>query len=193
MLRKVWDSYSGRVLWGSLALFLLLPALVGVLWKCLGSKFSDGYTLGVYIGTGIAVLWYTVETYYVRRETVRPLIISKIVQFEEAAANRDGLVLRNIGRAPALFVQVKALHFEQKELRVEFDTLDIIEEKQEQEAHSRPYVGDEKFLDTFLPHLDPRYANRTYQVTITYEDVNGNTHKSIMQMGKAGTRLLSHT
>jgi len=62
-LRRVWDSYWGRVIWGSVGLFIIVPVLACVL--------GGGYALGVYIGTGIAVLWYTVETYYLRRETTR--------------------------------------------------------------------------------------------------------------------------
>jgi hypothetical protein len=62
-LRTVWDSYWGRVIWGSVGLFVIVPVLSCVL--------GGGYALGVYIGTGIAVLWYTAETCYLRRETTR--------------------------------------------------------------------------------------------------------------------------
>ena len=60
-LWNIWDSYWGRLVSGSVGLFIMLPLIT--------SAFGGGYTLGVYIGTGIAVLWYTVETYYLRRET----------------------------------------------------------------------------------------------------------------------------
>src|SRR6266850_6939287 len=62
-LRPLWDSYPGRIVWGSVSLFVVLPLITCAL--------GQGYTLGVYIGTGIAVLWYTVETYYLRQETAR--------------------------------------------------------------------------------------------------------------------------
>jgi hypothetical protein len=166
----------------------------GLPWILERLRWTSSLADGIYIGTGVAVVWYTIETYYLRREGVRPLIISRIEQWDSGTGeSRDVLVLRNIGRAPALFVQVADIQFKEKELRVEFATVDIIEEKHGQEANSQPYFGDAKVLDTFLPNLDPRYANRTHQITITYEDVNGGRHKSVMQMGKAGTRLLSHT
>jgi len=71
--RRVWDSYRGRVVCGSIGLFLVLPVVVGLVWTALARnwKFPEGYGLGIYIGTGIAVLWYTVETYYLRLETAR--------------------------------------------------------------------------------------------------------------------------
>jgi len=55
-VKSLWGSYLRRVVLGSVGLFGLLPAVV----VFLGGTF----TLGVYIGTGGAVLWYTVETYY---------------------------------------------------------------------------------------------------------------------------------
>src|SRR5713226_5667589 len=63
ILRSAWDSYWTRAVGGSAALFVLLPLLT--------RKLGGDYALGVYIGTGIAVIWYTVETHRLRRETVR--------------------------------------------------------------------------------------------------------------------------
>jgi hypothetical protein len=61
--RSTWDSYWGRIAWGSIGLFVVLPFLTRAL--------AGDYALGVYIGTGVAVLWYTVETYYLRQQTTR--------------------------------------------------------------------------------------------------------------------------
>jgi hypothetical protein len=48
---------------GSVGLFVIVPLLAYAV--------GGDYALGVYIGTGIAVHWYTVETHYLRRETTR--------------------------------------------------------------------------------------------------------------------------
>ena len=180
-LQTAWDSYWTRAVGGSVVLFIVLPLLV--------RKLGGDYAQGVYIGTGVALVWYTVETYYLRREMVRPLIISKVGMWPESSSGpcRDALLLRNIGKAPALFVRVEDLTLSKPELRVTFETVDILEEKPEEEARSQPYFGDAKVLDTFLRSLRPS-SNKTHHVIIRYEDVNGTKHTSVMQMGKGGTR-----
>lgn len=59
-------------------------------------RFAQDYTLGVYIGTGIAVLLYTVETYFLRHEmvrqnaiTIQPLVVSS-VEFKNLGAAGSG-------------------------------------------------------------------------------------------------------
>jgi len=79
--------------WSAL-FFLVLPFVV----KKLGGNFADG----VLIGTGVAIVWYTLETLDLRCETsklrretarqneitVRPLVMSSI-EFREESVN-DG-------------------------------------------------------------------------------------------------------
>ena len=78
--RRALGSYWSRVTLGLVCLFLVLPVVVGLVWSALAHtpKFAEGYPLGVYIGTGVAVLWYTVETYYLRRATVMPIVVARI-------------------------------------------------------------------------------------------------------------------
>ena len=60
--RSLIDSAVVRVLVWSPVLLLGIPYVLK--WTCLTTSLSDG----VLIGTGVAVIWYTIETYYLRRE-----------------------------------------------------------------------------------------------------------------------------
>ncbi len=203
---KCADSYRGRLIVGIVGLFGVLPTFGLVLGRLVGRGF-DGYTAGIYVGTGMAVLWYTVETHYLRRAMVRaneiaihPLVITSMKPSPNVGGNKL-LVLRNIGKGPALFVQIKdtdAGRFEGAgTIVVRFHTVDVLEEKQDAVVDSYGYVEEtgkvHKATETFLAHLDPQTANRTYEVAIGYQDTSGAKHESVMQMGKDGIRLLRHS
>jgi len=191
--RIIWDRYWVRVLGGSLVLFLILPAVV----RKVGGQFTEG----VLIGTGVAVLWYTVETFYARREMIRPLLITAI---EERVSPTDRLpvdavVIRNIGRGPALFVRmadVVILKNSAGRRTVQFKVVDIIEPRKRVVAEPREYVREEtetgERVWRLTPALKPGTASDDYQVVISYEDLSGRDHQSVMQMGKSGIRLLRH-
>ncbi len=203
VLRKVWDSYGGRVLWGSVLLFLFVPTLVGLLWKSLGWKFPDGYSLGVYIGTGIAVLWYTVETYSLRQEvvrqnetTIRPLVLSLI---EERDPSLPAFVLRNIGHGPALFVEVSSFMLNVRtrgECRIEVSRVDLVEPNEKKDPpwiRAKPERGGRvpdlgEIVDSLM--AGPGHAVANCEITITYENVEQRRFVSVMQMGMDGTKLL---
>ena len=44
----------------------------------------------------------------------------------------------------------------------------------------------------FIANLNPQTADKGYDVTISYEDINGQKRESVVRMGKGGIRLLSH-
>jgi len=52
-------------------------------------------------------------------------------------------------------------------------------------------AGSPRTLQDFAAHLNPQIANKSYNVTITYEDMNGQSRESVVRMGKGGIRLLS--
>ena len=52
-------------------------------------------------------------------------------------------------------------------------------------------AGSPRTLQDFAAHLNPQIASKTYNVTITYEDMNGQSRESVVRMGKGGIRLLS--
>ena len=197
------ESYRGRIISGSICLFLVLPVLVGLAWSALAhtSKFVEGYALGVYIGTGIAVLWYTVETYYLRRATVMPIVVARIRSVPVGhvagigATYAEKIVLQNVGKSAALFVEV--LDFDRAVDQglvtcKHIDGVDVIETGEAAPVKSVGYLGQTEAFDTLVPFLKAT-APSTHQVTIRYEDIDGGKHESEMQMGKGGIRLLRHS
>src|SRR5947209_6649481 len=97
-----------EVIAGSTLLFVAVPFTV----KLFGGSFTDG----VLVGTGAAIVWYTLETLDLRRETanlrsetarqneitVYPLVLSSF----EFGEKGPGLVARNVGDGLAIFIRI---------------------------------------------------------------------------------------
>lgn len=175
------------------AVFIITP-LLGYL---LGFKASDA----ILWGTGLVLLAYTIETQAMRLEIVRqneigiqPLVITSI---EERGSGRQ-LILKNIGRGPTLFIQVKDLESPgQGEVCVvvKFLTVDCIEAGKDAAVSASGHinaVGEVGRGFDFVAHLYPRRAQENHEVTILYEDIQGQHRESVMRMGKDGVRLLIH-
>ncbi len=195
-------AYWGRVVGGAIGLFIVIPSVVRVL--------GGNYSLGVYIGTGIVVLWYTVETYYLRRAMVRaneiavlPLVIAGIESVQvpgvSALTFAEKVVLRNLGKSTALGVRVADFDVEKNDLGImgmRIEGSDVIEVGQTVPVESFGYLegdnGIAKTVDTLVPHLRPT-AQKTHDISISYEDIAGGKHNSVMRMGKGGIRLLRHS
>lgn len=165
----------------------------------------------IYAATGGAVVWYTVETYRLRKEMVRqnelaiqPLILAT-VERREVDRDRDDwrVILRNIGRGPALFVRVDDFPFDPDDngkLLLRIPAADCIESGNEairkvmevaRETAKEVNQSGETHRN-FAVRLYPVHADKTYNITIRYEDVNRRQHWAKIQMGKDGIRLLDH-
>ncbi len=181
----------------SLALFLIAPAVAWISGRDVGTA--------ILWATGIVLLAYTIETQGMRLEIVRqneiaiqPLLMTTVGRREETQDME--LILRNIGRGPALFVRVLDATLSAGEggrLVAEFDGIDCVEagkdvfvrfriilirgEKREEVAEGR----------NFLANLDPGIATASYDFSILYEDTIGWMHRSVIRMGK-GHRLVEH-
>jgi hypothetical protein len=202
--RRALGSYWSRVTLGLVCLFLVLPVVVGLVWSALAHtpKFAEGYPLGVYIGTGVAVLWYTVETYYLRRATVMPIVVARIQSHPVGhvagigATYAQKVVLQNVGKSAPLFVQVLDFDHDVTEGNVvtykHIQGVDVIEAGEAAPVESVGYLGQTEAYDTLVPFLKPT-APRTLQITIRYDDIDGGKHESVMQMGKGGIRLVRHS
>jgi len=79
---------------------------------------------------------------------------------------------------------------------VKFEKIDCIEPGGEAAAGVGHYGEEEGKRDVrisdFIPSLDPRLATKTYDIPISYEDINGQRRQSVVRMGKGGIRLLRH-
>src|SRR3989338_1481132 len=155
--------------------------------------------------TGIVILAYTVETQGLRLEMVRqneiaiqPLLIARIERRQwRGEKYKNSVILQNIGRGPALFIQFKDVLLNELALGRfvgEFATVDCIEAGKDAIADaSWRFEGDGEEPSQprdFVPNLNPQTADQSYDVTITYEDINGQKRESVVRMGKGGIRLL---
>ena len=117
------------------------------------------------------------------------------------------LLLRNIGAGAAISIQIEPLPVQTSpsamhgiQLNIEFiasfHPLDYLETREEKLVSYTCYIetpgGDKEFLRNNLK-LIPHLSEGNYCMTIHYEDIDGNLHKSLVQMGEKGTKLLSHT
>lgn len=191
-----------KIIWGVLILLVL------------GLSRAPEYVLGFNVSnmlvgmTALILLAYTLETQEMRRQMVlqneiaiQPLVIADIGY--QPVEGRDvpyalQLILRNIGRGPALFVQPRDIEKGEEEgvrYVARFAKVDYIEADGERVTAVTLHAvkeGEERPKVDFVDHLDPRYANHTYDVTIAYEDINGQRRESVVRMGRGGIRLLGH-
>jgi hypothetical protein len=119
-----WLDWTARVVGGSLVLFGALPYAMAKL-ICSGCKYQDA----VLLGTGVASVWYTVETLCLRWETVRqneiavrPFVVANI-EYRQIGSFPvpiigPELVMKNIGRGLALFIQIDDMILEPRYLTV---------------------------------------------------------------------------
>jgi len=196
-------SYSGRIVCGLISLFLVLPVVVGLVWSALAhtAKLAEGYALGVYIGTGIAVFWYTVETYYLRRATVMPIVVARIQSRPAGHVAGIGptyaetVILQNVGKSAALFVEVEDFDRQVDQAVVTYkhiEGVDVIEAGEAVPVKSAGYLNQTEAFDTLVSFLKATSPS-THEITILYDDIDGGKHESVMQMGKGGIRLLRHS
>src|SRR5437870_2988613 len=124
----------------SIALFGELPYL---LHRRLGwTSLSDA----VHIATGIAILWYTIETSYLRRAmvlaneiAVLPLVTAGIEWVQsERGTHAESVVLRNIGNSVALSVRVADFDLEKTDLGTMGE---VVRDRQAGSARRRGYSG----------------------------------------------------
>src|SRR3989442_16003103 len=99
----IWQPTWVRVPCFSLLLFGALPYLL----KKLGDTFNFAISLsdGIYLGTGIVILWYTFETFGMRQEMMasRQRLEAPVVsiRFERITSGFFDIVVENISEVPA--------------------------------------------------------------------------------------------
>lgn len=167
-----------------------------------------GYSAGTAIlwATGVVILLYTIETHEMRLEMVRankmavqPLLVTSIEKAE--LAEGVSMVVKNIGKGPALRVQIEDIEHQIGEpidgtryrILTRFFTVDCLEAGATEMVIPRFGLEDRtgfQAKDYWIAALNPHTARENFTITVTYEDMSGRTHKSEMQMGKDGTRLL---
>ena len=181
-------------------LFIAFPSIA--YWK--------GYSVNNFLilATGLVLLLYTIETQGMRLQMVRqneiaiqPVLISTIELRPTGPTGeiRDQVVLRNIGRGTALFINVKDIGqatLGDWDFVAKFVPIDYIEAGKDSVVDVALQIVSEGEPDVealdFVPVLNPKWANKRYDVTISYEDIDGQKRESVVLMGKGGIRLLKH-
>jgi hypothetical protein len=183
--------------------FVLLSALgiiLGAGLKLAGLTTSDA----IYAVTGAVVLWYAVETQAMRREiarqntlSVQPLLITEVGR----VGNEEKILIRNIGRGPALFVDVDDVDLLAHEGLpgnvAHFASIAFVEANtyvplngavvDQDDPKQRPTPLDA------MAYFMPIFADLNYDVTLRYSDLLGSRHTTVMHMGKDGISLKTHS
>jgi hypothetical protein len=157
----------------------------------------------IYWLTGLVVLMYTIETQGMRLEMVRqneiaiqPLVIAVIGGPDE---NRH-LMLRNIGRGPALSIRVEDVALtdvagDNVTFIMKVQPMDYLEPQTDRAPITDLVPASSATPGAYfdaVPSLDPGTAVDSCKLTIKYHDIGGQFRCSLMQMGKDGIRLLDH-
>ena len=186
-------------------------AVVLVIWPGIVYLRGGNATNVIYWLTALVVLAYTVETYGMRREMVRqneiavePVVIGVIESRPGSGpagqSFRRVLILRNIGKGPALFIRIPELHLldvagDRLPFTASYQPVSYLEAGHEHilfaECKAETPTLPGSFFDA-LKSLDQGSAIETYGLPIHYEDVTGQRRVTAMQMGKDGIRLLRH-
>jgi hypothetical protein len=161
---------------GSIVLKLGLVALaylsVLMAWPFFLSKWVPTQTAAVIL-TGLVIIWYTMETHILRRETQRQTEIQQrpfiIIKYE----NQE-FILSNIGNGPAFNVKVKDVNISSnKGFYVKFpETLSVLIRGDSVPIKAEGFVWDESLGDFLFAHLDPEYANQTITIEIHFQDMD---------------------
>lgn len=133
---------------------------------------------------------------------IQPLVVATIKEKSEqriAPTAKDCVVLKNIGRGPALYIQVNEIEFEKfgsGRFVATFEGIDYLEAGKETVAEVKwqgefDSEGASRPID-FVSNLKPQSARQSYDVFMSYEDISGQKRQSVVRMGKGGIKLLRH-
>lgn len=207
-----WDQWLRLLVFTTFCLLVTIFLHFGV-----GMKSNDA----ILAVTGFVILWYTLETYGLRWQmvqqnkltgrqielAVQPLVLAT-VEDRPLGVGTYGLrvVLRNIGRGPALFVRVDDFAVHEIEgtkivLLSSIPPVDCIEPGKDAALPVEDVLkeeGKEVRRDAgtarlnYVAILHPQSARETYEITVRYEDIDRLGHWAKIQMGKGGIKLLDH-
>jgi hypothetical protein len=194
----------------AVALFMSFSIVASIaflaIWIAIRGILEDT-SEAILVTTGRIILWYTVETWGLRWQMVlqneiaiRLVLIAYFVVDATSGPRLQKIMLRNIGKGPALYIQFCDIEIASdpgvKRYVVKFDRTDFLEAGKETVVGVGVYdvrEGRKDYrMNGFIDSFDPNSANKSYDVTITYEDIKGRKHESIVQMGKEGNKLLTH-
>jgi hypothetical protein len=123
--------------------------------------------------TGGVVIWYTIETQLLRKETqkqteiqIRPLVIIEITD--------RTFFLKNLGFGPALNVQIRPIQVSSEaDIIIKFEKMiPILLQNEPVESKPEGFREGKSSGDFFTAHLDPNYADRNLSILIDYQNID---------------------
>ncbi len=164
------------------------------------------------IATAGILLWYTIETYKLRKQSVlqteiqiRPLLIthSFIIFGEEPR-----VIIKNIGNGVALNVETEDIVVHEpsiaaliwngdtnEPIRVSFDKINVISQSEEKTLPMKVFIDGPDVTNgpdavkLIVAELGSRRANRNYEFKLKYENINGDKYQSVVTTGKDGVHI----
>jgi hypothetical protein len=194
-LAAAWIARRPR--WVFAAWVVIFVLGVWLIPKCTGVSPTDA----ILFLTGVIIIWYTVETHAMRRETTRHNAIQVQPFLFVTGIWPDSLVLQNMGRGVALHVLIDDIRFltdetTSPEYVARFRTTDVIASGST--AHVKAQLiqirGEaSQPISSLASQLDPEFQRRyDFAVVISYEDIHGGEHRTRLTMGMSGTWLVDY-
>jgi hypothetical protein len=149
------------------------------------------FSIVALIGTAIIIAFYTIETYHLRVIQTRQIDISilpSIIVYK--TEENDSFSIMNVGNGVAVNIK-----FDDTILNKELDVClrfpnvltllpgasELIEIESIRNGHRIDFPFD--------AHLDRRYANRQWEITVTFEDIARQKYQQILMLGVEGPYL----
>jgi hypothetical protein len=126
----------------------------------------------ILLATAIVILFYTLETYKLRRETQRQieLQIRPFVIFQFTGRT---ISLKNVGNGTALNVRLDDLALsESQDIKISFSQkIPILLKNEGIEIQPECFRKDRSVGEFFLANIHPEYANQTYHIIIRFQNI----------------------
>jgi len=184
----------------------VLAILFYFIWK-LGLDINV-VTCAILFVTMLVVIRYTVATDRMRTQMVRQTE-EMIKQTKEmikqtelsirpqiiAYLDDEGeyFFIRNVGYGTAMNIMVEAIDIWKeppKDIKIAFSRIDAIMPKEKKKLIHVLLSGGRKIDRDFMAHLNPEWANQTFQLNITYDNIERDKYSSQVQCGKMEIRLM---
>ena len=149
------------------------------------SEHTISYVNIVTVGaTGLILIWYTVETQLLRRETQRlievqqrPFVVFEVGDFgtsrdPSGQEYRFRFCVRNIGTSAAVNVRVIDVPLEMEDTFIRFpDVITTLPQGTQQRIHEEGVLQGKPMYDWLSGAIDPKYANRPFIVSVEFQNV----------------------
>lgn len=141
--------------------------------------------------TALIIAWYTIETYHLRLIQARQIDISilpSIVVFR--TEEKDSFTIRNVGNGVAVNIKFDDTVLNSElNVRLRFPEVLSLAPNESELIKIDSIRNGHKIDFPFAAHLDKRYANRQWEITVTFEDIARQKYRQALMLGINGPYL----